>query len=83
MGLLSRHKISYAFPFWVVVVFIGSVTALDLVWNIADTLNAMMAFPNLIALLGLSGVIVSETKKYLWDDNMEGWSTDEIPTVNR
>ena len=68
---------------WVLVVFVGSVTALDLVWNIADTLNAMMAFPNLIALLGLSGVIVSETKKYLWDDNMEGWSTDEIPTVNR
>ncbi|WP_352400377.1 sodium:alanine symporter family protein [Anaerotignum sp.] len=68
---------------WVIVVFIGSVTALDLVWNIADTLNAMMAFPNLVALLGLSGVIVTETKKYLWDDNMEGWSTDEIPTVNR
>ncbi len=68
---------------WVIVVFIGSVTALDLVWNIADTLNAMMAFPNLVALLGLSGVIVSETKKFLWDDNMEGWSTDEIPTVNR
>ncbi|WP_304509255.1 alanine/glycine:cation symporter family protein [Anaerotignum sp.] len=68
---------------WVVVVFIGSVIALDLVWNIADTLNAMMAFPNLVALLGLSGVIVSETKKFLWDDNMEGWSTDEIPTVDR
>ena len=68
---------------WVIVVFIGSITALDLVWNIADTLNAMMAFPNLVALLGLSGVIVSETKKFLWDDNMEGWSTDEIPTVDR
>lgn len=67
---------------WVLVVFVGCVTALDLVWNIADTLNAMMAFPNLVALLGLSGVIVSETKKYLWDDNMEGWSTDEIPTVD-
>ncbi len=68
---------------WVIVVFIGCVTALDLVWNIADTLNAMMAFPNLVALIGLSGVIVSETKKYLWEDNMEGWSTDEIPVVNK
>ena len=68
---------------WVIVVFIGCMVELDLVWNIADTLNAMMAFPNLIALLGLSGVIVSETKKYLWDDNMEGWSTDEIPQVDR
>ncbi|WP_317854821.1 sodium:alanine symporter family protein [Chakrabartyella piscis] len=68
---------------WTLVVFVGCVTALDLVWNIADTLNAMMAFPNLVALLGLSGVIVSETKKYLWDDNMEAWSTDEIPTVDK
>lgn len=68
---------------WVIVVFIGCITALDLVWNIADTLNAMMAFPNLVALLGLSGVIVAETKKYLWDDNMDGWSTDEIPTVDK
>jgi len=68
---------------WVIVVFIGCVMSLQLVWNIADTLNAMMAFPNLIALLGLSGVIVSETKKYLWDDNLDGWSTDETPTVDR
>lgn len=68
---------------WVIVVFLGCITALDLVWNIADTLNAMMAFPNLVALLGLSGVVVSETKKYLWDDNMDAWSTDEIPTVNK
>ncbi|WP_317854822.1 sodium:alanine symporter family protein [Chakrabartyella piscis] len=68
---------------WTLVVFVGCVTALDLVWNIADTLNAMMAFPNLVALLGLSGVIVSETKKYLWDDNLDGWTTDEIPVVEK
>ena len=68
---------------WVIFVFLGSVASLDLVWKIADTLNAMMAFPNLIALLGLSGVIVSETKKYLWDDNLDGWSTDEIPVVKK
>lgn len=68
---------------WVIVCFIGCNIELELVWDIADTLNAMMAFPNLIALIGLSGVIVSETKKYLWDDNMEAWSTDEIPTVNK
>ncbi|MDD4843631.1 MAG: sodium:alanine symporter family protein [Anaerotignum sp.] len=68
---------------WVVVVFIGSVMSLSLVWNIADTLNAMMAFPNLIALLGLSGVIVSETKKYLWSGDLDGWSTDEIPVLDK
>lgn len=57
--------------------------SLKLVWNIADTLNAMMAFPNLIALLVESCVIVSETKKYLWDGNLDAWSTDEIPTLNK
>ncbi|KXL51898.1 amino-acid carrier protein AlsT [Anaerotignum neopropionicum] len=68
---------------WVIVVFVGSIMSLTLVWNIADTLNAMMAFPNLIALLGLSGVIVSETKKYLWNDELESWSTDEIPVLDK
>ena len=57
------------------------VTALDLVWNIADTLNACMAFPNLISLLLLSGVIVSETRKYLWEDNLDTNSTDVIPQI--
>ncbi len=34
------------------------------VWNIADIFNALMAFPNLIAILALSGVVVRETKDY-------------------
>ena len=68
---------------YTLVVFVGSVMTLDAVWGIADILNACMAFPNLIALLGLSGVIVSETKKYLFNNNMEGWSDDEIPVVDK
>lgn len=65
----------------VAVVFVGCTVPLELVWNIADTLNAMMAFPNLVGLIGLSGIVVSETKKYLWEDNLDGWTEDEIPTV--
>ena len=57
-------------------VLIGCVTTLDLVWNIADTLNACMAFPNLISLLLLSGVIVNETRKYLWEHNLDETSTE-------
>ena len=68
---------------YTLVVFVGSVMTLDAVWGIADILNASMAFPNLVALLGLSGVIASETKKYLFDDNMDGWSDDEIPVVDK
>ena len=68
---------------WTIVVFIGSIVSLDLVWGIADILNALMAFPNLVALLGLSGVIAAETKKYLFSDNLDGWSDDEVPVVDK
>ena len=49
---------------FVAVVVIGAMLKLDLVWNIADTLNGFMAIPNLIALLGLSGVVVKLTKEH-------------------
>jgi AGCS family alanine or glycine:cation symporter len=48
-----------------VVVLVGAVVQLDLVWTFADIMNGLMAFPNLIGLLGLSKVVVEETKKYL------------------
>ncbi|MDA3874032.1 MAG: sodium:alanine symporter family protein [Kiritimatiellae bacterium] len=49
---------------WVIAVMVGSVVQLDLVWNFADVLNALMAVPNLISLLLLSGVVAAETKRY-------------------
>ena len=55
-------------------VFIGSIINLTLVRNIADCMNAMMAFPNPVALLLLSGVIVKETKKYLWQNRLDEYS---------
>jgi AGCS family alanine or glycine:cation symporter len=45
-------------------VVIGTVSGLDLVWTIADILNALMAIPNLIALLALGGVAVRELRTY-------------------
>ena len=48
-----------------VVVFLGAVAKLELVWTFADIMNGLMAFPNLVGLIGLSNVIVLETKKYL------------------
>jgi AGCS family alanine or glycine:cation symporter len=53
---------------WVIAVFFGSVNSLALVWDLADAMNAMMALPNLIALIALSGVVVAETRKYLWKE---------------
>jgi len=49
---------------WVIVVFIGAVVHIDFVWIFSDIMNGLMAFPNLIALLGLSFIVRSETKKY-------------------
>lgn len=60
---------------YIVALFFGCIINLDIIWNIADCMNALMAIPNLVALLLLSGVAARETKKYLWagrlDDEME------------
>ncbi|PPA68856.1 alanine/glycine:cation symporter family protein [Jeotgalibacillus proteolyticus] len=48
---------------FVVAVMVGSVASLDVVWLFSDVMNGLMAFPNLIGLLGLSGVVVYETKR--------------------
>lgn len=66
---------------YILVAAIAPVVALDLVWTIADILNALMAVPNLIAVLLLSPVIVKETKKYIND--LDAKSEDEVPTVGR
>ncbi|HLR63965.1 MAG TPA: sodium:alanine symporter family protein [Pseudogracilibacillus sp.] len=48
---------------FVLFIFVGATASLDVVWSLADVLNGLMAIPNLIGLLGLSGVIVYETKQ--------------------
>jgi AGCS family alanine or glycine:cation symporter len=49
---------------WVIFVAVGAIAKLSFVWDLADTLNGLMAIPNLIGLLLLSGVVVSETKDF-------------------
>jgi AGCS family alanine or glycine:cation symporter len=51
---------------YIIAVFIGSVMNLAVVWNLADCMNALMAIPNLVSLLCLNGIIVHETRSYLW-----------------
>jgi len=66
---------------WIMAVYIGSIMGLSLVWNIADVMNALMAIPNLIALILLSGVTVKETKKYLWSNRLDDYSDEEPPVI--
>ena len=64
---------------YVAVALIAPVLALDQVWLVADILNALMAIPNLIAVLLLSPVIVKETKKYV--NNLDAVDDTPIPVV--
>ena len=64
---------------YIAVALIAPVLALDLVWLIADILNALMAIPNLIAVLLLSPVIVRETKKYV--NNLDAVDDTPVPVV--
>ncbi len=69
--LLGNRAILPYRALWVVAVMIGATVKLQAVWDFADIANALMAVPNLIALLGLSGVIVAETNKYLWQNRLD------------
>ncbi len=69
--LFGKHStILYRIVF-VLGIFIGSIMSLAMVWNLADIFNALMAIPNLISLLLLSGVIAKETQHYLWNNNLD------------
>ena len=56
---------------WVLAVMLGSVLSLPVVWSFADITNGLMAVPNLISLLALQTILVTETRKYLWSGNLE------------
>ncbi|GHV86265.1 transporter [Spirochaetia bacterium] len=64
---------------YTITVFLGCVMSLNLVWDLADGLNALMVIPNLIAVLLLSGVIAAETKKYLAGNHIDDVDSTPIP----
>lgn len=66
---------------YVLVAVIAPVVALDLVWLIADTLNALMAIPNLVAVLLLSNVMVKDTKRFI--HNLDAKDDTPVPVVEK
>lgn len=56
---------------YIAALFVGSIMNLTVVWNLADCMNALMAIPNLLSLLFLSGILVHETRKYLWRGRLD------------
>lgn len=67
----GKKVIIYYRLMWIAATFAGAILNLSLVWNIADSMNALMAIPNLIALLLLSKVLVKETNRFLWSGNID------------
>jgi alanine or glycine:cation symporter, AGCS family len=63
-----RAVLTYRY-LWVIAVFCGAMLKLQMVWDFADIMNGLMAIPNLIGLIGLSGVIVAETRRYLAEES--------------
>jgi len=66
---------------WVSAVMAGSVATLPAVWAFADVANGLMAVPNLISLIALSGVLVTLTRQYLWQNNLDA-SADALPQAD-
>ena len=72
VNYIEKHKANRFYRIlYIVALFFGSIINLDIIWNIADCMNALMAIPNLIALLLLSKVAAQETNKYLWGGKLD------------
>ena len=56
---------------YIAIIIVGATMDLGLAWEIADTLNGLMALPNLVALIGLSGVVVKLTKEHFAQVDLE------------
>ena len=63
--LLGERSVKLYRLAFTLAVYVGAVVKLDLVWAPADVMNGLMAAPNLVGLIGLSGVVVNETRKHL------------------
>jgi AGCS family alanine or glycine:cation symporter len=64
---------------WVAAVMVGSLLLPQAVWSFADVANALMVLPNVISLLVLTNVVVGETRKYLWQGDIDASEIPETP----
>ena len=75
-GVLPYLIVFLVFVFW------GCIGGGDLVWNISDITNGLMAVPNCIAVLVLGGIVAKETKHYVYDGHLEDVYPEEVPSMN-
>lgn len=59
---------------FLIILFYGAIADLGIIWTFSDLMNGLMAFPNLVSILFLSGVIVKETRYYLWEQRLDEYA---------
>jgi AGCS family alanine or glycine:cation symporter len=79
--LFGKNAITPYQIVYVIVAFLGAIGVSGFVWDISDITNALMALPNIVAVLGLSGVIWTGTKHYVYNKNLMEIDDTEIPIV--
>lgn len=78
----KKGILPYKFLF-LAILLIAPVTELDLVWTLTDIFNALMALPNIIAIIALSPVIVKETNYYLYGKRLDEFDRTPVPVVDK
>ncbi len=77
--LFGKHAVLPYQVLYVLVGLLGAVGVGDVIWTICDIGNALMAIPNIILILLLSGQIARETKHFVYDDNLDETVVEDIP----
>ena len=79
--LFGKHAIRPYQVLYVIAAFLGAIGVADIVWTVSDITNALMALPNIIMVLMLSGLIARETRHYVYEGNLDEKVMDEIPVL--
>ena len=74
--LLSNKAKKIYMAIWCIVIFVGAIQKIQLVWDVADILNALMVIPNVIAVLLLTKELKKDTNYYLYEDHLEDIDPD-------
>ena len=67
---------------YVAIAFLGAIGVGDVVWTVSDITNALMAVPNIIMVLMLSGLIARETRHYVYERNLDERDEAPIPQID-
>ncbi|RNL40935.1 alanine/glycine:cation symporter family protein [Paraeggerthella hongkongensis] len=79
--LFGRYAIRPYQVVYVAVAFLGAIGVGDMVWLVSDIGNALMAIPNIVVVLMLSGMVARETRHYIYDGNLDEADDAPIPQL--